>query len=220
MNNVDYKRYFCPKIYQKELDQLFSKLWIYGAALPEFDEEKPSYVLVNTPMGEIIITKNNLEFNAFFNKCAHRGHPLVTERRGNLNLVCPYHCWSYHNNGSVKNIPFSEKMYGLNENDLSKMSLKKVAVKRLGDFIFLNTSDFPIDIEDQFKPNILESLEKTKDMLNKTYANISVSFKFNWKLIFENLETAFTLCFFILTLWLKKLIFMPLLKNQKLIRGQ
>lgn len=188
MKQLDYTRYHKLEYFNKEQEHLFSKLWIYGAAVPEFDQTQSSYVLINSPIGEVIITKENDQFNAFYNKCLHRGHPIVSQPYGPLKLICPYHCWSYKSNGSVKNIPFAEKMYGLNQSEITQMSLKKLSIKQLGDFLFINADDFPIDIDEQFGEEVLSNLNKTKGMLNKTFTSLSIELNFNWKLIFENLR--------------------------------
>lgn len=187
MYQVDFKRYFLNDLFHKEKDHLFSRLWIYAGSVVDFTHDN-GYFLIQTPIGEVIVTRENDNYSAFFNKCLHRGHPVVTSPKGSLNLMCPYHCWSYKADGSIKNVPFAEKMYGLTDSKLKQMNLKKLAIQRLGDFLFINADDFPINIDEQFSPEVINSLEKTRNMLNKTYASLSVELNFNWKLIFENLR--------------------------------
>ena len=187
MHKVNFKRYFDQDFFEKENKKLFSKLWVFACAVVDFESDD-SYVLAKTPFGEIIICKKNNEYHAFYNKCLHRGHPIVNKRKGPLKLVCPYHCWSYSSDGKLKNIPFGEKMYGIKKEQFKKMSLKKIQIIRLGDFIFLNADKNPIKIEKQFNKKIIENLSKTKNMLNKTNCFMSIELDFNWKLIFENLR--------------------------------
>ena len=44
---------------------------------------------------------------AFYNVCRHRGSRLLDEPqgRGLARVLCPYHAWSYHLDGSLQNAP-------------------------------------------------------------------------------------------------------------------
>jgi phenylpropionate dioxygenase-like ring-hydroxylating dioxygenase large terminal subunit len=187
MQILDYARYYKPSFFDQENEKLFSKLWVYGCSVADLPKTN-TYFLAKMPFGEVIISRDGDKFYAFHNKCLHRGHPVVTKLRGESNFACPYHQWCYAKNGGLTHIPGDEDFYLTNKEEYTFERLQPVALKRLGDFLFINASENPIRIEDQFDSNIIENLEKTKDMLSVVSISLSINLKFNWKLIFENLR--------------------------------
>ena len=187
MKFLDYKRYYEQNLFDLENKKLFSKLWIFGCSMADLPEPN-SYYLAYMPFGEIIITREGDELHAFYNKCLHRGHPLVSKQRGTAIFSCPYHNWCYNSQGGLTHIPGDERFYGVNKDEYTFEELQKVSLERIGDFIFINADSNPISISKQFDKSIIESLQKTKDKLNAINLSLSIPLNFNWKLIFENLR--------------------------------
>ena len=44
-----------------------------------------------------------------YNRCAHKGTPLVTEKSGNTGRFfrCPYHAWTYRLDGTLRAVPLA-----------------------------------------------------------------------------------------------------------------
>jgi len=187
MEKLDYQRYFKPEIFDLEVQKIFSKLWVYSCSVVDLPN-KNSYFLAKMPFGEVIISRDGDSFYAFHNKCLHRGHPLVSEQRGESTFVCPYHNWCYSSNGGLTHIPGAEKFYQTSEDEYIFERLQPLSIERLGDFLFINSDEDPLPIKNQFNSEIIENLEKTRDKLGPTSLSLSHSLKFNWKLIFENLR--------------------------------
>lgn len=187
MHNLDYQRYYRQDFFEMEREKLFNKLWIFGCSVSDLPEND-TYYLAQMPFGDVVISRTEDKFYAFYNKCLHRGHPIVTSKRGKSNFVCPYHNWCYGKRGELFHIPGGEKFYGASKDEYSFEELQKVSLERLGDFLFLNASTNPLKITDQFDQSIIESLEKTRDKFSSVNLSLSLKSKFNWKLIFENLR--------------------------------
>ena len=48
-----------------------------------------------------------------FNMCLHRGMQLCRAEMGNAShFRCPYHAWTYRNDGRLAGLPFHEDAYG------------------------------------------------------------------------------------------------------------
>jgi phenylpropionate dioxygenase-like ring-hydroxylating dioxygenase large terminal subunit len=187
MFELDFDRYNKASFFEKEKSNIFEKYWLYAGSVSELDREK-SFIRVEYPNSDIIVTSSGQKIHAFHNKCLHRGHKLTDKFDGDINLTCPYHGWSYHDNGNLKKIPLNEQYYGVEEDTLKNMKLKPVNVEIIGDFIFVNVSERPLSINEQFNDNILESLAKTEGKLSPVFLKSRFRRKFNWKLIFENLR--------------------------------
>jgi len=187
MENLDYKRYYNSDNFDLENKKIFSKLWVFACSIADLPNYN-SYFLAKMPFGEIIISREGDYFSAFHNKCLHRGHPLVTEQRGESNFVCPYHNWCYGANGGLTHIPGDTDFYFADKDEYTFDRLQPVSIKRLGDFFFINAQENPLAIEEQFNSEIISNLEKTRNKIGAISLSLSLPLKFNWKLIFENLR--------------------------------
>ena len=91
MYTSPYEIYTDQRYFDRELSRLFSQTWTFGCTWPEI-EKTASFVVANTPMGEVIITNREGNPQAFFNKCLHRGHRLTDKKRG-LTATFPVLPW-------------------------------------------------------------------------------------------------------------------------------
>ena len=190
MKKVPYNIYTDQFCFEREVERIFKKSWLLACTWPEISDPN-SFVLVKTTFGEIIVTSKSDEPVAFYNKCLHRGHKLTEVDRGNCsdNFTCPYHGWVYDVSGKLVKIPGGAKFYGPELSLFEKKeSIQPLAVKRFGDFIFVNADNEPSEIYEQFEQSVMDGIELTKDKIGKTFLHLAVELPFNWKLIFENLR--------------------------------
>ena len=87
---------------------IFGKVWLQVARRE--DVAKPGDWVVREVEicnASIIIVNDRIEgIKAYHNVCKHRGMRLLWEERGHNTLfTCPYHAWSYTNNGRLKAMP-------------------------------------------------------------------------------------------------------------------
>lgn len=189
MRAASYDPYTDQSCFDREMSKVFSTMWVYGCTWPEIEAED-SFVLMDAPFGEVIITTKSGQPSAFFNKCLHRGHRLTDVSRGQSNsFICPYHGWRYDGSGKLENIPGAMKFYGKGAADFkTKNSIQSINTARLGDLVFLNAGDSPHPVEEQFDSAVISGLELTRGKMGTHMLEMSVELPFNWKLIFENLR--------------------------------
>ncbi|OUS79693.1 aromatic ring-hydroxylating dioxygenase subunit alpha [Rhodococcus sp. NCIMB 12038] len=101
------------KIFEKEKATIFSRAWLFVA----HESEIPSpgdYVVRRVLEDSFIITRDSKgEIRAMFNMCLHRGMQVCRAEMGNAsNFRCPYHGWSYRNDGRIIGLPFHSDAYG------------------------------------------------------------------------------------------------------------
>jgi nitrite reductase/ring-hydroxylating ferredoxin subunit len=104
--------YTDDQIYQLELERVFAKCWLY---LGHDSQLKNDGDYFTTYMGEdsILVTRvDGDRIKAFLNSCRHRGMKLCRSDAGNQKIfMCPYHAWSYSNDGRLAGVPGYENAY-------------------------------------------------------------------------------------------------------------
>lgn len=99
-------------IYQAELEHVFGRAWLF---LCHADQIKEPGDYVTTFMGEdpvIVVRGADGEVRAFLNACRHRGMRVCRADEGNTSFFrCPYHSWTYSNEGSLTGVPKYRQAY-------------------------------------------------------------------------------------------------------------
>ena len=96
--------YFCREQMSREWDRLWTRSWLMAGVESDIPEEG-DYFLFDVGDESIIVTRAPEGVRAFYNVCSHRGSRLLFEERGNKKVfVCPFHSWSFHNNGELRRI--------------------------------------------------------------------------------------------------------------------
>ncbi|GAB3745143.1 aromatic ring-hydroxylating dioxygenase subunit alpha [Nocardiopsis nanhaiensis] len=101
------------EIFALEQERLFNRSWIFVGHESEIPENgdyvvrkvlEDSFILVRDEQGTV---------RAMFNMCLHRGMQVCRAEMGNAShFRCPYHGWSYRNDGRLIGLPFHKEAYG------------------------------------------------------------------------------------------------------------
>jgi phenylpropionate dioxygenase-like ring-hydroxylating dioxygenase large terminal subunit len=171
------ENYFSQERFNQEI-QLLRRLpvpFCPSAALPE----KGSYVArqaSGTPL--LTVRGSDGEVRSFINACRHRGMQ-VAQGIGcsNKAFVCPYHAWSYSQDGKLKNIPGDEAFPDFNKSDNGLVQVDSV---ERGGIVYVQqegsiVKDFVDNALDYFQPE------------QKMFDHGEVDDKTNWKLLTETL---------------------------------
>jgi 3-phenylpropionate/trans-cinnamate dioxygenase alpha subunit len=121
--------FISEEIYQKELEQLFGRSWLFLAHDSMFPNPGDFF---STYMGGdpvIIARQKDGSVKAFLNVCRHRGMKVCRAEEGNANaFMCTYHGWTYDGSGALVSVPnFEDVYYG--ELEMSKWGLVPVRVE-------------------------------------------------------------------------------------------
>jgi benzoate/toluate 1,2-dioxygenase alpha subunit len=99
---INRKMFTDPSIFDLEMKHIFAESWVYLAhesQLPNPNDFLTGY-LGRQPI--ILTRKADGSIAGLLNSCAHRGATVEQRARGNKRLfVCPFHSWSYRNDGSL-----------------------------------------------------------------------------------------------------------------------
>ena len=100
--------YFSAEQMEREWDKVWSESWLIAGVSTDL-QEPGDYFLFRVRSESIIVTKTEDGTKAFYNVCPHRGARLLSEQRGNKKVfVCPFHSWSFRNNGELRAITDEE----------------------------------------------------------------------------------------------------------------
>lgn len=181
--------YTDPQIFTAEMTHIFAGTWVYLAH--ESQVPKPNdYMTMRLGMRPIILTRDSDgELRALYNRCTHRGTTLCRFEKGSAkSFQCPYHGWTFRNNGKLSGVPWPDGYAG----DFSdpKFNLAQVSrVQSYRGFIFgtLN-ADAPslVDWLGPIAKPIDEWIDRHPGGKFRVCEANRLMYKGNWKLAYDN----------------------------------
>ena len=143
------KIYSEQDIYERELEQVFGRSWLYLAhesQLPDAGSFLQTY-MAEDPV--LVVRQRDGAVKAFLNQCRHRGMRICRTDEGKAKVfTCTYHGWSYGLGGELINVPEEERAYR-NEIDKDKWGATRVPrVSIYRGFIFATWDDEAPDLEE------------------------------------------------------------------------
>jgi len=115
------------RVYERELDQIWHKVWVY--LCHESELPKPGDFL-RRQIGTqpvLVVRGDDNAIRVFFNRCRHRGNLLCNREHGNADSFrCPYHAWTYAKDGALLEPTFEEGY----DNNLSRADFSLTPVPR------------------------------------------------------------------------------------------
>lgn len=101
------------EIFQLERERLFARAWLFVGHESEIPQQG-DYVVRRVLDDSFIVARGeDGRVRAMFNMCLHRGMQVCRAEMGNAShFRCPYHGWSYRNDGRIVGLPFHKDAYG------------------------------------------------------------------------------------------------------------
>jgi phenylpropionate dioxygenase-like ring-hydroxylating dioxygenase large terminal subunit len=100
-------------VFAWERDRVFARAWVFLAhesELPRPDD----YVVRDVLADSFLVTRDAAgAVHVLANVCVHRGMQVCRAERGTASTFrCPYHAWTYRNDGRLVGLPFHQDAYG------------------------------------------------------------------------------------------------------------
>ena len=120
------------ELFALEKERLFSRAWLFVAHESEIPQAG-DYVTRRVLDDSFIVARDEHgEINAMFNMCLHRGMQVCRAEMGNAShFRCPYHGWSYKNDGKIVGLPFHKEAYG-GEDGFSRKGARLLPAPNIG----------------------------------------------------------------------------------------
>ena len=174
MNNSYYSQ---QSQFDRELNYTFNKLWLFAGLTLELNDKNCILKKINNQ--NIILVKDQDKYFAYKNICPHRHNKLLLNDAQLNHISCKYHGWSFNLKGKCVDQPFIDKT--------NECNLYSINIKVLGKLIFINLEENPIKLEKQFSRKLISDLTDLS-LYICDYKIESVSKRFNWKLMQDNLR--------------------------------
>ena len=179
--------FYCDAaVFEREVDRLFMRDWIYAGHVSQLPE--PGNHLVYDIAGESIIVARDATggLHAMVNVCRHRGSRICTGPSGKAQrFVCPYHGWTYELDGALV------RARGMPpEFDVTAHRLHRLALEEFHGMVFVSFSESPCPF-DTVRAE-LDPLLAPFDLAGaRVAAQRSYPVEANWKLVLENFEECY-----------------------------
>lgn len=172
--------------YERELEQIFFKDWIFAGHTCEIPNPGDFLTLELERESVIISRSTDKSVHAFYNNCRHRGTRVCSETRGNAqHFVCPYHQWTYNNAGGLTQCKGMHPEFKKSEH-----GLRKVELRELEGLLFVSLAENPPSFEKAF--NHIAPLLKPQGLNHAKMAKIEeYEIDANWKIVWENNRECF-----------------------------
>jgi phenylpropionate dioxygenase-like ring-hydroxylating dioxygenase large terminal subunit len=124
--------YSDPEIFELERERLFSRTWQFLAHESELPQPG-DYVVRRILDDSFIVVRDEAgSVQVLLNMCRHRGMQVCRAEAGNAShFRCPYHAWTYRNDGQLVGVPFHEDAYG-GDAGLLRTETRLVSPPRVG----------------------------------------------------------------------------------------
>jgi Rieske 2Fe-2S family protein len=173
--------YSDPAVFERDMERVFHRHW-HCLAHESVIPNPGDFELFKIGNEAIILSRGaDGTIHAMLNVCRHRGAEVCTKLKGNAKFfVCPYHAWTYSNDGSLRAARLMPKDF-----DRSAHGLKKIHVRVASGLVFISFAEKPLDfdpIEQALRASCGQyGWGEAKVAHRETYAIDS-----NWKLAVEN----------------------------------
>jgi len=101
--------YTDEEIFQAELRHVWSESWVFVGHESEVAQPN-DYVRKRIGLEEVVMTRDGRgQIHLVINRCAHRGATVCDANEGNSSSFrCPYHGWTYQNDGTMLGYPYAQ----------------------------------------------------------------------------------------------------------------
>jgi phenylpropionate dioxygenase-like ring-hydroxylating dioxygenase large terminal subunit len=133
--------YFSKAYMAVEWQRLWTDSWLIAGVASDLTEIGDFFVF-DIREESILITHTEEGIKAFYNVCSHRGSKLVWDERGNRKVfVCPFHRWSFQNDGELRRITDEETFHP--DVIAHRPGLTTVSCESHAGIIFIHMGDNP-----------------------------------------------------------------------------
>ena len=124
---VDRRIYSDPVIFEREMELIFGRAWLFLCHESQIPEPGDFFVSVMGRDNVLVVRQKDRSIRAMLNTCVHRGNAVCRAEEGNAKgFLCTYHGWSYGIDGRLVGVPGYKNFYA-GEVDKNRLGLAPVA---------------------------------------------------------------------------------------------
>jgi phenylpropionate dioxygenase-like ring-hydroxylating dioxygenase large terminal subunit len=146
---LDVARYTSAEFFEQEMEHMWPHVWQYAAREEELRTPGDSVVYEYGEKSFLLVRQEDGSIRGFYNACLHRGRKLRLKGGKVNDLRCPYHAFTWNNDGSLKNIPCRWDFKHLENED---MNLPEVQVGTWGGYVFIKEEPGGMSLSEYLAP--------------------------------------------------------------------
>ncbi len=174
-------RYTSADFARLENEKMWPNVWQFAARDEDMADPGDYVVYENAGRSFLICRQDDGTVRAFHNVCLHRGRKLRTEDGSADAFQCPFHGFTWHKNGSLKEIPCRWDFGHLKDEE---MALPEAEVGRWGGYIFVRENPGGPSLEEFLAP-LPEFFKRWSHEDCVTVAWVGKVVPANWKVTME-----------------------------------
>jgi phenylpropionate dioxygenase-like ring-hydroxylating dioxygenase large terminal subunit len=182
--------YTDPEIFERELERIWYRTWVFVGHESEVPEAGDYVRRWIGPQPLIMSRDKQGKIHLLLNRCAHRGNQVCDADRGNSSAFrCPYHGWTFANDGRLLGYPFNSG-YGGRElkSQLGLGRVPRVAAYR--GFVFGSFAPEGPSLQEHLG-SALDAFDRLcrlspQNEIELTAGWVKHRVKANWKMLLEN----------------------------------
>jgi phenylpropionate dioxygenase-like ring-hydroxylating dioxygenase large terminal subunit len=181
--------YTDPRVFADELDRIWYRTWVYMGHESEVPQPG-DYVRKNIGPQDLVLTRDSDgAVHLLVNRCAHRGNLVCADQQGNSSSFrCPYHGWTYRNDGELLGYPYRDGYGGRGKLDLKMAALPRTASYR--GFVFGSFAPDGPTLAEHLGPAAAE-IDRLARLSPEGEVELTAGWlrhrtRANWKLLAEN----------------------------------
>lgn len=174
---ISYAPYFERKYVDLEVEHIWRKQWQIACREEDIPEigDRTTYDIVHDSY--VVIRTGKKSFKAYHNSCRHRGRKLCEGKGHGEHLRCPFHGWTFGNDGKLKWIPFEQEFPHV---DKKHYGLIPVQVDTWGGNVFINPDPAAPPLKQALGP-LVKHFRKYPQEERYTAFRVLINLNCNWK---------------------------------------
>lgn len=143
--NLDGRRYCDPERHQAERERLFLRRpQVVGLSCDLEPGDFDTQTVAGVPV--LLVRGDDGTFRAFLNACRHRGTSVAEGCGSARRFACPWHAWTYDQQGCLVGVPHDEGFASLDRSEFGLVALP--AVDRYGLLFVVPTPGVHLDLDE------------------------------------------------------------------------
>lgn len=183
--------YADPDLAVKERDRIFQRLPMMAGHSAQLPGPKTFFTMRLNRSNVLVTRQADGQVRAFLNVCRHRGATLVGEAEGRRALfTCPYHGWSYSNDGALQRVTF-EETFGEAPACVREGLIPLPVEERHGFIWIVENPEGEIDVASFLGPQMDQLLAEYGFDRFHVYRQHVFDFPQNWKVMMDGLTDGY-----------------------------
>ena len=178
------ERYISPEYMWREREKLWPRVWLLAGLVQDVADPGDYFVFDLEPESIIVSRTQAGELAAFYNACQHRGARVLLSERGTLDrFTCPYHGWTYGNDGALVRVPDEDSFSrGL---PVDRLSMKRVRVQAWAGAVWVCMDPQAPSLEEFLGP-VMALVDPFRPQEMRLIEDQTVQLDCNWKAVYDN----------------------------------